>query len=667
MFYRTETDHQEAEEVVQKRERALRILQIVLLALFVSAFAKLYAGPYPWSKSVIQRITKEAPDVQNPKSLTEFSAWLKSEVSHPKLLRAKDHGIIGTWYGAGFAAGAAFLLLLTTRFWLPRGGREGRQLIVEEEADAENAGESGFAKLLSGGPLFYVLVIAAMATGAWLRMPAMSHSLWNDEEYAMRRFAHGEWKEPADGALKKQFEPVEWSDTLFEAHNGNNHLLHSLLSRVSLSTWRSFTKDAKPSDFNETALRMPSLIAGVLTLALIAMLGWEFGLPWVGIGAAWMLALHPWHIRYSAEAKGYSLCVFFVCLALLGLVRAMRHNEWKHWLLFAIGEAGFLLSFGGSIYVAMGINLVAVLECLVRRQPQRFAALIAFNLLAAIPVIWWSLPSVPQMIGFLDHGYSHNLKPDSGWIYDFGSHLAAGIMQSNPDSTEHIGTSWEQLRGPKMDATSILGWSVLLLGFLGFAVSPFENVASRVCILGLTVAGALSFWHAGVQHHPNLPMYYIYLLVPLTLACGLAVVRFQFFPAILVIVLAGLYGVGTQKPRVIFMEHDRQPIRQTVEAIYDKKPAALTGVFGVSDRQAQSYDPEVAILEKPQDVDALLAKGKTEGRPVFVYFAGLRESASRSPELMKRVAQSPDFVPFKDMKGLEAMFSYHIYAQPGVR
>ena len=42
-------------------------------------------------------------------------------------------------------------------------------------------------------------------------------------------------------------------------------------------------------------------------------------------------------------------------------------------------------------------------------------------------------------------------------------------------------------------------------------------------------------------------------------------------------------------------------------------------------------------------------------------------SASRSPELLKRVAQSPDFVHFKDFKGLEAMFSYHIYVQAGVR
>jgi hypothetical protein len=34
---------------------------------------------------------------------------------------------------------------------------------------------------------------------------------------------------------------------------------------------------------------------------------------------------------------------------------------------------------------------------------------------------------------------------------------------------------------------------------------------------------------------------------------------------------------------------------------------------------------------------------------------------------MKRVAQSPDFVLYKEFKGTEAMFSYHIFGQPGVK
>lgn len=666
MFYRRDIIHVEAEDVVRRRQITLRVLQFVLLAVFIGSFIKLASGPVPWSKGVLQRIEKEAPEVENPKSLTSFSTWLKSEIDHPKLLRAKEHGTIGVWYGAAFAAAASFLLLLTIRWWMPQ-GEHSLMLpeILEDEADSENAGDTGFARLLSTKPLFYLLVIGAMAAGAWFRVPATGHSLWNDEEYAMRRFALGSWEVQSDG--KKMFEPVEWTDTLFENHNGNNHLLHSALSRLSLSAWRGLSKDKEPWDFDEKALRLPSLLAGVLTLALLAFIGWEFGLPWVGVGAAWFLALHPWHVRYAAEAKGYSLCLFFICLALLGLIRALRHHRPGAWVMFAVGQAGFLLSFAGSIYVAMALNAVVLFECLVRRRFRQISSLVAFGLIAAIPVLLWTLPSVPQLLGFMAHDNSARLPANFGSMMDVSTHLAAGILPSNPETGSHLGTSWEQMNFANMHGVSVVGWSLLLLGGLGFFAALFENVAGRVAVLAPALAGGLSFWHASVQHHPNLASYYIYLLIPLVLACALSAVRFRVFPLLMVMLLVGAYGLATQKPRQMYVDHARQPIRETVRAIYEKKPEALTGTFGVSDRQAQSYDKDVVLLAKPEDVDALIARGQQEGRPVFIYFAGLTESTKRSPDLMKRVGLSEDFVKFKEFKGLEAMFSYLVYAQIGMK
>ena len=660
MFYRKETAHQEADEVLHRRELGLRILQILLLIIFVGSLIRVTTGPFPWSKSVIQQITKVEPNLEKPKSVTEFSNWLKSEVDHPKMLRAKDHGIIGLWYGSVFAVIASFLLLLTTRWWLPYSEHEGIEETDIDEADAENKGDTGFAKLLSTGPLFYLFMIAAMAAAAFYRVPEMSHSLWNDEEYAMRRFANGDWED-------KTFEPVTWNDTLFENHNGNNHLLHSFLSRVSLSIWHGLHSDAEPGAFSEAALRMPSLIAGILAIALIAVIGWELGVPWVGVGAGWFLALHPWLVRYGAEAKGYALTVFFVCLALLGLIRAVRHMRPGDWALFVIGEAGFLLSFAGSIYVAIAINVVALIECLVRRQPRHIAALIAFNVLAAIPVLVWTLPSVPQLIGFIDHDNSPRLPADSGWLTDLGSHLAAGVTHSNAEPEAHNGLSWVQLKADNPLAMSLLGWGLLGLAGIGLVVSAVDSSAARIAILAPALAGALAFWHASVQHHPNLAMYYIYLIVPLGLAAALTVVRLRIVPGVLVMLLVAGFGFATEKPRSMYVKYDRQPIRQTIEAIHAKKPKVLTGTFGVSDRQAQSYDPDVRLLAKPEDVDALLNEGQSQGKPVFIYLAGLTETAKRSPELLKRVAQSPDFVFFKEVKGLEAMFSYRIYMQAGIR
>jgi len=141
MFYRRDIIHVEAEDVVRRRQLTLRILQFVLLAVFIGSFVKLASGPMPWSKSVLQRI-EEAPDLENPKALTGFGPWLKSEIDHPKTAArqgARHHrpvvwGRLRRW--------RVFLLLLTIRWWMPQ-GEHSLMLpeILEEEADSENAGD----------------------------------------------------------------------------------------------------------------------------------------------------------------------------------------------------------------------------------------------------------------------------------------------------------------------------------------------------------------------------------------------------------------------------------------------------------------------------------------------------------------------------------------------
>ena len=663
MFYRQESDHLEAEEVVKSRERQLRLQQLGLLLVFIASFYHLAKGQAPWSAGVLKHIAEVAPQIEHPKDLVMLPAWFHSDIDHQGVLRPKEHAIIGLWWGAALAAGVSFLLLLTSSFWMPRSQKEGNESLAVEENNDENAGDTGMAKLVSSGPIFFLLVALAMLVGGWLRAPLLDHSLWNDEEYAMRRFAHGTWVAQADGPMK--FNPVPWQETLFENSNGNNHLLNSLLTRVSLGAWSSYTK-APAGRFSEAALRTPAIIAGVLTIGLVALLGWEIGMPWVGIGAAWLLALHPWHLRYSAEAKGYALMMFFVSLALLGLVRAMKHHRNRDWQMFAIGEAGFLLSFAGAIYVALAINIIAVIELLARKQPRRLSALVAFNLLAAIPVAVWTLPSVPQVLAFTSHHDARQAPVATGdRLHDLGSHVAAGVLYNNPETNEHLGTSWTQMTAASHTEPMILAYGVGLLLVLGLIATLFENSAARVIIFGVGLGGALAFWQAGVQNQPNFAWYYIYLLIPAVLAVALACVRLQLLPALIVVLIVGFFGKATELPRSLFTHYDRQPIREVVAGIREKHPESITGTFGVSDRQALSYDPNVHLLNTPADVDALLALGQKSGLPVFVYFCGVTETTNRKAEMVKRVAASEDFLQYKQFKGLEAMFSYHSFVWRG--
>jgi hypothetical protein len=205
---------EESEPSVKRRQLAGRVLQALLLLVLIACAIKVSTGPKPWHSSNIKRITKEVPGLAAPETLTQPIGWLKSEIEHHKIFRAKEHGAIGLWYASLIGALLSGLLLVTSRWWIPQGHRE-----LTPRAAAAEAAASPPSLLTTRVPL--LLVIAAVVVGAGLRIAPLSHSLWNDEEYAMRRYTLGGPKE--DGT----YESLTWTETLFEQHNGNNHLLHS--------------------------------------------------------------------------------------------------------------------------------------------------------------------------------------------------------------------------------------------------------------------------------------------------------------------------------------------------------------------------------------------------------------------------------------------------------
>jgi uncharacterized membrane protein len=38
--------------------------------------------------------------------------------------------------------------------------------------------------------------------------------------------------------------------------------------------------------------------------------------------------VHPWHIRYATEARGYSLAMFLAALVLWFLIAALQEDRW---------------------------------------------------------------------------------------------------------------------------------------------------------------------------------------------------------------------------------------------------------------------------------------------------------------------------------------------------
>ena len=593
-----------------------------LLILTSFCLHRTFAGPKPWGKEVTKRLAAG------------------------KALDDKEYGIIGVWWGCAISTALCDILLLTAPFWMP-GGR--------------NAPRRTGLPPSHSGPAFHLILMMILTGAVVIRAPELTHSLWNDEEYALRRYFHGQQVVQPDNSLA--FKKVTWDETLFHNFNGNNHLLQSTLARLSLDTWR-FLRGKPPEAFSEVAIRLPSFIAGLLTIITLALAGVEMRKPSIGLGAAALLTLHPWHVRYAVEARGYSLMLLAIMVSMLALLHALRRDKVSSWLLFAAAQATFLLSFAGSLYVAAALNLFALWEILRRREYRRIRTLIGFNLISAIPVLIWMLPSLPQLIDFLDREQVLKTPIGTEWARDIASHLAAGILYNNPLPDLHLGTSWiAQQASPSW--TPILGYILPLLVLSGSIIALLTTSPSRL-LIGAPILGSLiAIDHNILTGQSMLSWYLLYLLLPLCLAIPLACHALlpwsdRTAPSAIMLLVA-LFGITTKDARTRFVEHDRQPIRDAVASYREQYPEALAITFGVSDRQLHSYDPRAVVVEKPEQLEALIRLAREDKRPLMAVICGGATTQERLPELTQRITTSGDFKSHAQLPGLEAMFSYQIW------
>jgi 4-amino-4-deoxy-L-arabinose transferase-like glycosyltransferase len=84
--------------------------------------------------------------------------------------------------------------------------------------------------------------------------------------------------------------------------------------------------------------RLWAFTMGCLAIVLIFFVAKAyFASVWAGLAAAALLALSPFHIYYSQEARPYALAVVAVLALLLLFHRALERRDWSGWLWFGCG------------------------------------------------------------------------------------------------------------------------------------------------------------------------------------------------------------------------------------------------------------------------------------------------------------------------------------------
>ncbi|MGK0190314.1 MAG: hypothetical protein ACI9R3_006137, partial [Verrucomicrobiales bacterium] len=284
--------------------------------------------------------------------------------------------------------------------------------------------------------------------------PRLSSSLWGDEEYTMRQFIAGEFNTDNTSKTTK-YVPHTWTEAFFDMHNTNNHVLSTLLAKLSHET---FTDLPTPEDsglyFNEAVLRWPGYIAGLGAIAALTWCLWTLGLRHAAIIAPFLLTLHPWYVRYGTELRGYAYVLLFAPLAIGLLWNAVRRGHWGWWISYGLSQVGLFYSYLGSLHILISVNLAGILWIWFQRESmreQRWVLTARFaltNMLAAM--VLWQLyaPCIPQIQKFMKSDrFTGSIS--GSWMVDGVAALFTGMRWQPITTGNPLALSWhDQLSSP---------------------------------------------------------------------------------------------------------------------------------------------------------------------------------------------------------------------------
>lgn len=174
--------------------------------------------------------------------------------------------------------------------------------------------------------------------------------------------------------------------------------VHPLFYYFSLHLWMQLAGD---SIF---AVRFYSVFFGMLTIPVVFCLARDLFGRRSGMVGALVVALAPFHIAYSQEARMYAQLGFWSALAFLAFVQ-YRHSQRKSWwLVFVIAGAASLYSHNLAFVGWVALGIWSIIDAIRMRTWHLLRATV---LAGTTMVVLWSpwLIVVPSQFGKIEQAY----------------------------------------------------------------------------------------------------------------------------------------------------------------------------------------------------------------------------------------------------------------------
>jgi hypothetical protein len=556
---------------------------------------------------------------------------------------------IYSWYGATVALCGAGLLALTASWWT----RPWLQSSPPHQ---------------SAPRWFWPMVGAAMLLAAAMGSMRLGHDLWDDERTTLQRFVQGNYKTNEDGSVR--FREFGFGRTLHEYRMPNNHILHSILARMSVGVWRMFRNPAG-QPFSEAALRLPAFLFGIASIAAIALMLKELGMARAGVIAAFLLSIHPWHIRYASEARGYALVLCFLPLLVVCLLRALRSGAWRWWSAVGALQFGLLYAYPASLYPVAATNAVTLLLIIAGvpgRVPRAllFARWLVPVFVAALTFTWLFFPCVPQLLAYLA---SEGAQGTMGawWIRDFLSHLFVGaswFKTHNLDAAQpelFAMLSFSGTRGP------VVLWTSVILFGLGLGTFIWRGLLSSAVAVLLLIPAIGAYLAARASGSFLYEWYLIYLLpgAVAMVAAGIDSTGlpwrgsrwFAVTPAIVLVLLSAGYLQLTTAARDWLLTRPLQPMRESVLLTRPTTLPNYTGYAGVVTASFNTppylYDPHVTVIRTPDELRALMKRCEESSIPLYLNVGNPLAAAFHHPEMFAMMNDPAQFEILAQLPGYD--------------
>ncbi len=541
----------------------------------------------------------------------------------------------GVWRGVALAAGAVALLLATARWWA-----------------------RPWAVWAPGAPVrvaskrFVVVVLALMAVGAALRVPRMTLSVYNDEAYALRRQISGmvPLKHLGDPA---KFRSVTWEETFYDNRAANNSALFSALSRTSLDAWRAWS-DAPRHVISEWAFRVPALVGGVLSIGALAVLALRLAGPSAGACAAALAALHPWHVRYSAEGRCYGLLFLLLPLLLLALHGALTRGRWHRWAAVGLLQYLCMVCYMGIAHLLVALNgAVAVLAFLAwrRREPQPLRALVPLVVCGTAAGALYAalhLPLVLQASKAMASDFYPKGALGGTWFADAASFLALGVTVSSTQHATAAAGLWPWTAVPVAAAAVFVAlggvgaWR-LIRGSSAGLVAVASALGGAALTLGFSMAKGiyLMVWYGVFL----LPAVLLAVAVGLSALVGNGTPRRLWAAATCICAVLAMVWV----PAVaMYWHHGREDMRAIAEEARGARyPDSLANpadsLLLCLWSEVSIYDPAVLTAFDDSALPPLIERAMAEGRSLYVTVSAIERARQSHPETLRRLEEGTDF------------------------